>query len=59
MKLFSGIPIAISRTHFLHSEPKLWDRVEGMAPDEAQHDSTFVMEPVSRLVDNFTNAKLQ
>ncbi|KAJ0177540.1 hypothetical protein K1T71_006413 [Dendrolimus kikuchii] len=40
-----GIPIAMSRTHFLHSDPKLYERMEGISPDEAKHDSAFSIDP--------------
>lgn len=40
-----GIPIALSRTHFLNSDPRLYEKIDGMRPDPKKHDSTFVVDP--------------
>lgn len=40
-----GTPIAMSRAHFLHADPKLYEKIEGIRPDEAKHDSIFSIDP--------------
>ncbi|XP_046967607.1 scavenger receptor class B member 1-like [Vanessa cardui] len=40
-----GLTIALSNAHFLYANPKLYDRIEGIRPDEMEHGSEFVIEP--------------
>nr|QRG28740.1 scavenger receptor class B member 1-like protein [Antheraea pernyi] len=40
-----GIPIAMSRAHFLDTDPKLYERIEGISPDPKIHDSILLIEP--------------
>lgn len=40
-----GIPIAMSRAHFLDTDPKLYQRIEGIKPDRTIHDSLLLIEP--------------
>ncbi|XP_037301613.1 scavenger receptor class B member 1 [Manduca sexta] len=40
-----GIPIGMSKAHFLHADPAIYHRVEGMKPNAEAHDSYFLVEP--------------
>ncbi|XP_037301257.1 scavenger receptor class B member 1-like [Manduca sexta] len=40
-----GIPIGMSKAHFLHADPAIYQRVEGMKPNAEAHDSYFLVEP--------------
>ncbi|XP_050349541.1 scavenger receptor class B member 1-like [Nymphalis io] len=40
-----GLNIALSNGHFLYANPKVYERIEGMRPDEKEHGSEFVIEP--------------
>ncbi|XP_028041737.1 scavenger receptor class B member 1-like isoform X2 [Bombyx mandarina] len=40
-----GIPITMSRTHFLDTDPKIYERIKGINPDPSKHDSHFLLEP--------------
>lgn len=45
--IFPGLPVVLSNAHFMHADPKLYERIEGIKPDERRHGSSFVIEPVS------------
>lgn len=47
VKVFLGLPLALSKGHFLDGDPQLFDRIEGLNPDQTEHDSRLVIEPVS------------
>ncbi|XP_069357547.1 scavenger receptor class B member 1-like [Maniola hyperantus] len=40
-----NLPLALSHAHFLHADPQLYERIEGIHPDETQHGSEFVVDP--------------
>ncbi|KAJ0177536.1 hypothetical protein K1T71_006409 [Dendrolimus kikuchii] len=42
---FLGLPIVLSNSHFLYADPKLYERIDGMKPDEDLHGSSFTIEP--------------
>ncbi|RZB77492.1 scavenger receptor class B, member 1-like, partial [Asbolus verrucosus] len=42
---YYDIPIAISQPHFLNSDPLLLEQIEGMQPNESEHDSSFILHP--------------
>ncbi|XP_055386645.1 scavenger receptor class B member 1 [Condylostylus longicornis] len=46
---YYGFPIALSYPHFLDSDTKLIDNVDGMEPDASKHSSYFVIQPESGL----------
>lgn len=39
------IPVALSRPHFLLSDPKLLEDIEGLNPDEEKHSTHFGIQP--------------
>ncbi|XP_045515404.1 scavenger receptor class B member 1-like [Pieris brassicae] len=43
---FYGAPSGLSNAHFLHSDMKVSERLEGMKPDEEKHGSEFVIDPI-------------
>ncbi|XP_050349540.1 scavenger receptor class B member 1-like [Nymphalis io] len=45
-----GLNIALSNGHFLYANPKVYERIEGMRPDEKEHGSEFVIESKSGAV---------
>ncbi|XP_047505055.1 lysosome membrane protein 2-like isoform X1 [Pieris napi] len=42
---FYGAPSGLSNAHFLYSDMKLSERLEGMNPDEEKHGSEFLIDP--------------
>ena len=42
-----GLGIGLSNAHFLHANPKTYERVEGMNPKQEKHGSRIVIDPVS------------
>ncbi|XP_047532103.1 scavenger receptor class B member 1-like [Vanessa atalanta] len=40
-----GLTIALSNAHFLYANPKVYERIEGIRPDEKEHGSEFIIEP--------------
>lgn len=46
---YYGFPISLSYPHFLDSDPKLLDYVEGLNPDPVKHKSFFIIQPDSGL----------
>ncbi|XP_069357506.1 scavenger receptor class B member 1-like [Maniola hyperantus] len=40
-----NLPLALSHAHFLHADPQLYERIEGIHPDETKHGSEFVVDP--------------
>ncbi|XP_038221646.1 scavenger receptor class B member 1-like [Zerene cesonia] len=42
---FFGLSVALSNAHFLHGDPKIYERIEGIAPDEAKHGNEFLIDP--------------
>lgn len=43
---FPGLPLALSKGHFLGGDPELFDRIEGLKPEKKIHDSHLTIEPV-------------
>jgi len=43
----SGLPIYMSKPHFLHADPWLIQQVEGMKPQEVLHDTSVDVEPIT------------
>ncbi|XP_026497218.2 lysosome membrane protein 2-like [Vanessa tameamea] len=39
------LTIALSNGHFLYANPKVYERIEGIRPDEKEHGSEFIIEP--------------
>lgn len=44
---FTGFPTAISQPHFLHADPVVFNKIDGLNPDSSKHDSEMVVNPVS------------
>lgn len=44
---YYGFPIALSYPHFLNSDPKLLEDVEGSSPNATAHETYFMIQPVS------------
>ncbi|XP_053605699.1 lysosome membrane protein 2-like [Plodia interpunctella] len=42
---FYSLPLTLSAAHFTGANPKIYDRVEGLQPDEKRHESYFIIEP--------------
>ncbi|XP_028179165.1 scavenger receptor class B member 1-like [Ostrinia furnacalis] len=42
---YYSLPLALSNAHFLYGDSKLFERVEGLSPNEEQHGSNFLIEP--------------
>ncbi|KAI8421305.1 hypothetical protein MSG28_008336 [Choristoneura fumiferana] len=42
---FYGLPLAISNAHFLDSDPKVYERLDGLNPDPEKHGGKFLIEP--------------
>ncbi|XP_068627229.1 scavenger receptor class B member 1-like [Battus philenor] len=42
---FYGLPTMMSNGHFYGADPKVYERVEGLAPDEERHGSSFMIDP--------------
>lgn len=47
---YYGFPIALSYPHFLETDPKLFDAVDGMSPNRSKHETYFYVQPVSHMV---------
>ncbi|CAH0582808.1 unnamed protein product [Chrysodeixis includens] len=45
-----GLPVVMSNAHFLDADPSVYERVEGMNPDEELHGSEFTIEPIIGMV---------
>mmetsp|Transcript_56977 Transcript_56977/g.112250 ORF Transcript_56977/g.112250 Transcript_56977/m.112250 type:complete len:782 (+) Transcript_56977:126-2471(+) len=46
----AGIPVFVSFPHFLHGDSRLVAAVEGLNPNEAEHESNLDMEPQTGLL---------
>jgi scavenger receptor class B, member 1 len=44
---YYGFPIALSFPHFLDADPKLTENITGVLPNRTEHESYFVVNPVS------------
>lgn len=44
---YYGFPIALSYPHFLDTDQKVFDQVEGVQPNRSDHESYFMIQPVS------------
>ncbi|CAH2040087.1 unnamed protein product, partial [Iphiclides podalirius] len=42
---FYGLPVMMSNAHFYGADPKLYERIDGIAPEEGKHGSAFLIEP--------------
>ncbi|CAH2085932.1 unnamed protein product [Euphydryas editha] len=40
-----GLSIALSNGHFLHADPKVYERIEGINPNKDKHGSEFIVDP--------------
>ncbi|KAJ8724676.1 hypothetical protein PYW08_016150 [Mythimna loreyi] len=47
---YYGLPVVLSNAHFYDTNPMLYDRVEGLNPNEEQHGSNVTIEPVIGMV---------
>uniref|UniRef100_A0A2A4JT04 Scavenger receptor class B member 1 n=1 Tax=Heliothis virescens TaxID=7102 RepID=A0A2A4JT04_HELVI len=45
-----GLPLVLSNAHFLDASPSLYDRIEGLTPNEEDHGSSFIVEPLLGMV---------
>lgn len=41
-----GFPFAITKGHFLDTEPKMFEKIEGLKPNRSLHDTTLTVDPV-------------
>ncbi|CAB3365605.1 Hypothetical predicted protein [Cloeon dipterum] len=41
---YYGIPAAASFPHFLHADPSLFDKIEGLSPDKEKHEAYVVIQ---------------
>ncbi|BES94669.1 Scavenger receptor class B [Nesidiocoris tenuis] len=48
-RCYYGFPIALSYPHFLDVSPTVFDKVEGLHPDQAKHSSQFIINEESGL----------
>ncbi|KAJ0177537.1 hypothetical protein K1T71_006410 [Dendrolimus kikuchii] len=56
---FFGIPVTLSRGHFNNSDPRLFDRIEGLSPDSGEHESCFYIEPkVGLIIEGKTSLQM-
>lgn len=46
INVFTGIPLGVSKPHFLDVDPQVYARIEGMKPDE-RFRGYALLEPVS------------
>jgi hypothetical protein len=44
---YYGFPIALSFPHFLDADPQLLENVTGCQPNRTEHESYFIVNPVS------------
>lgn len=66
-KCLDGIPLLVSYPHFLEGDPKLFERFEGLRPNEKDHETyadiharmAFPISGASRLQMNFKVSKFQ
>ncbi|CAH0398982.1 unnamed protein product [Chilo suppressalis] len=42
---FYDLPLALSNAHFLYANSSLYDRIDGIKPDETKHGSVVIIEP--------------
>ncbi|KAJ8718766.1 hypothetical protein PYW07_016322 [Mythimna separata] len=47
---YYGLPVVLSNAHFYDTNPLIYERVEGMNPNEEQHGSNITIEPVIGMV---------
>ncbi|CAB3226880.1 unnamed protein product [Arctia plantaginis] len=45
-----GLPIVLSNAHFMDTDPKIYDRIEGFTPNEEEHGSEFIIEKTIGMV---------
>ncbi|PZC75846.1 hypothetical protein B5X24_HaOG205590 [Helicoverpa armigera] len=45
-----GLPLVLSNAHFLDASPLLYDRIEGLTPNEEDHGSSLIVEPLFGMV---------
>nr|XP_037867307.1 scavenger receptor class B member 1-like isoform X2 [Bombyx mori] len=46
---FYHLPMALSKSHFLDADPLLLEKVEGLKPNRAVHDSSLLVDPKAGL----------
>lgn len=44
---YYGFPIALSYPHFLDTDQKVVDQIEGLRPNRSDHETYFMIQPVS------------
>ncbi|XP_069318379.1 platelet glycoprotein 4-like [Eulemur rufifrons] len=49
-----GIPVYISRPHFLHASPDVSEPIEGLNPNEEEHGSYLDVEPITGFTLRFS-----
>ncbi|XP_062123737.1 lysosome membrane protein 2 [Drosophila sulfurigaster albostrigata] len=42
---YYNMPLAITYPHFMHTDPSLLERFDGLKPNESIHTSTFMLQP--------------
>lgn len=47
----SGAPVYISNPHFYLADPTLLDAVDGLKPNQSQHETYFKIQPVNIAFD--------
>ncbi|KAL0881306.1 hypothetical protein ABMA27_001189 [Loxostege sticticalis] len=47
---YYSLPLALSNAHFLDADPKIFERLEGLNPNEEEHGSEILIEPKIGLV---------
>lgn len=47
----TGAPAYLSFPHFYQADPALLDAVEGLKPEKEKHQTYFLIQPVSYMVD--------
>ncbi|KAH8311615.1 hypothetical protein KR044_007211, partial [Drosophila immigrans] len=48
-ELLADMPLAITYPHFMHADPSLLTRFDGLHPDESRFTSSFMLQPVSEI----------
>jgi hypothetical protein len=47
----TGAPAYLSFPHFYQADPALLDAVEGLKPEKEKHQTYFLIQPVSYMID--------
>ncbi len=49
---FQGVPVLVSKPHFLDSDPSVINAIEGIEPNRISHDTFIDVEPISGVTMN-------